>query len=188
MKSSFNSNLSSSSGSAASTRNQLNIGAYHFLDEGNYFYGGVGNILQSSVQKISLQSSLGAGIGRYLKNTHQTHISLLGGLAWQATNYDSTTTVLHTQNVAAGLLAADLAFFRFKKTNLSVTASLFPAFSNPSRGRVYFNTNAAYYIKVFGNLSWTLSFYGNWDTRPPRNLSGSDYGSSAGLNWTFGTR
>jgi Protein of unknown function, DUF481 len=187
-KSSFNSNLSSSSGSAASTRNQLSLGAYHFLDGGNYFYGGVGNILRSSVQKISLQSSLGVGIGRYLKNTNQTRISLLSGLAWQATDYASTTVPLRTQNAAAGLLAADLAFFKFKKTNLSVTASLFPAFSNPSRGRIYFNTNASYYVKIFGNLSWTLSFYGNWDSRPPGKLPGSDYGSSSGLNWTFGSR
>ena len=30
--------------------------------------------------------------------------------------------------------------------------------------------------------------YGNWDNRPPANFSGSDYGSSSGLSWTFGIK
>ncbi len=38
------------------------------------------------------------------------------------------------------------------------------------------------------NLNWNLSFYGNWDTRPPANFSGADYGYSVGLKWTFGFR
>jgi hypothetical protein len=50
------------------------------------------------------------------------------------------------------------------------------------------NTNASYYIKLFSDLSWNFSFYGNWDNQPPPTLSGSDYGTSSGLSWTFGTR
>jgi len=33
-----------------------------------------------------------------------------------------------------------------------------------------------------------VSFYGNWDNQPPPGFSGSDYGSSSGLSWTFGLR
>ena len=91
-----------------------------------------------------------------------------------------------TQNVAAGVLATQLNFFRFKKTNLNVTGILLPAVSEP--GRVHFDTNASYYIKLFSDLSWNATFYGNFDNRPPRALSGSDYGSSSGLSWTFGNR
>jgi hypothetical protein len=43
-------------------------------------------------------------------------------------------------------------------------------------------------VKLFSNLKWNVSFYGNWDNRPPPNFSGSDYGSSSGLSWTFGNR
>jgi hypothetical protein len=84
------------------------------------------------------------------------------------------------------LIAANLQFFRFNKTNGSIQAVLMPAVSEP--GRVKFNMNASYYIKLTGNLSWTASFYGNWDNRPPNGLSGSDYGSSSGLSWTFGNK
>ena len=69
-------------------------------------------------------------------------------------------------------------------SNLSLTALLLPAVSQP--GRVFFTTNASYYIKITGNLSWNISFYGNWDNQPPANLPGSNYGTSSGLSWTFG--
>src|SRR5215472_3570027 len=29
-------------------------------------------------------------------------------------------------------------------------------------------------------------WFPNWDNRPPRNLRGSDYGTTSGLTWTFG--
>jgi hypothetical protein len=84
------------------------------------------------------------------------------------------------------MLAGNVKLFKFNKTNLSVTASVFPALSQP--GRVYTNLNVAYYIKIVSNLSWNASFYGNWDNQPPPTFSGSDYGTSSGLSWTFGNR
>ena len=84
------------------------------------------------------------------------------------------------------MIATDIKIFVFKKTNLNVRAYLVPSLSED--GRIRFNTNASYYLKLFKNLSWNLSFYGNWDTRPPANFSGSDYGYSVGMKWTFGDR
>jgi hypothetical protein len=111
---------------------------------------------------------------------------VIRGLGWQATDYTPSAISGGTQNIAAGLIAAQIKLFKFKKTNLDVTASLLPAISDP--GRVRFNTNVTYYLKLFRNLSWNLSFYGNWDNQPPAGLSGSDYGSSSGLSWIFGNR
>jgi hypothetical protein len=130
----------------------------------NYFYSGIGNFLQSSEQGITLESALGGGIGRYLKNTNHASISVLGGFAWEGTDYKPSIVPQGTQNLAAAMIAADVKLFRFNKTNRSVTATLFPAISEP--GRVHFNTNATYYVKIFSNLSWNVSFYGNWDNRP----------------------
>ena len=84
------------------------------------------------------------------------------------------------------LIAAEMKFFRFNKTNLGVTATAFPALNEP--GRIFLNTNVMYYIKITGDLSWNISLYGNWDNQPPPNFSGSDYGTSSGLGWTFGNR
>jgi putative salt-induced outer membrane protein YdiY len=133
-----------------------------------------------------LQSTVGGGIGRYFKNTNRTNIALVFGPAWQNTDYQQSDIPVINQNVAAVLFYGQAQFFKFSKTNLDVTAALLPAFSDP--GRVRFNTNVSYYIKIVSNLKWNVSFYGNWDNRPPSGSSGSDYGTSSGLSWIFGLK
>jgi hypothetical protein len=183
---SFSSTLSSSTGASASTRNLVGAQATHLLPWNHWFYGGLGNFLQSSEQEINLQTTLGAGVGRYLKHTNHATISLLGGFGWQNTQYQHTLVPLGQQNVATALITGDAKLFRFNQTALEVKATLLPAVSQP--GRVYFSMNTTYYVKIFSNLTWDISFYGNWDNRPPANFPGSDYGTSSGLGWTFGNR
>jgi Protein of unknown function, DUF481 len=180
---SLNSTLSSSTGTTASTRNQFDFDAYRLLRWNNWFYKGLGGVLQSSEQGIVRQTTFGGGVGRYLKNSNLSRVSVLAGLAGQNTAYQQA---IASQNLTFGVVAADLQFFRFDKTNGSVKALLMPGISDPSR--VKFNLNATYYVKLTGNLSWNVSFYDNWDSQPPPGLSGSDYGSSSGLSWTFGNQ
>jgi len=185
-KANFSSTLSSSTGTNPSTRNSLGLSALRLLPWNNWFYSGIGNFLESSEQGINLQSTLGGGIGRYLKNTNRASIALLGGVAWQQTRYQPTVVPLGSQNVASALIGADVRLFKFDKTNLTATANILPALSQP--GRVRFDTDVSYYIKLISNLSWNITFYGNWDNRPPAGFSGSDYGTSSGLSWTFGLK
>ena len=180
---SLNSSLSASTGATASTRNQLDLDVYRLMRWNNWFYAGLGGILQSSEQGIVHQTTFGGGVGRYLKNSNVARISVLAGFSGQNTAYQQHIV---SQNLASGVVAADLEFFRFDKTNGSVTAVLMPGISDPSR--VKFNLNATYYIKLTGKLSWNISVYDNWDSQPPPGLSGSDYGSSSGLSWTFGNK
>jgi hypothetical protein len=182
----FNSSFTSNSGASVSTRNQTDLDTMRLLRWNNWFYAGYVSFLQSSVQDISLQTTLGGGIGRYIKNTNRVSISALGGLGWQNVGYGQSAVDQGAQNTAVVFVATDIKAFKFKKTNLDITASVVPAISQP--GRVHFNTNAAYYIKLFSDLSWNFSFYGNWDNQPPPTLPGSDYGTSSGLSWTFGNR
>jgi len=181
----ISSNLSKASGATTSTRNQLSVGGVHLLPWNNYFYGAFDGFLQSTEQGISVQNTLGGGIGRYLTNTNRTTISVLGGIAWQHTRYNPTVVPVATQNNATAMINVDAKLFRFNKTNLDLNAILLPSLSQP--GRVYFSTNASYYIKLIGGLSWNVSFYGNWDSQPPGSLPGSDYGTTSGLSWTFGS-
>jgi Protein of unknown function, DUF481 len=183
---SFNSSFASSSNANVATRNQVDLSAMKLLPWNNWFYLGAGDFLQSSVQGIDLQTTLGGGVGRYLRNSNQASLYVLGGFAWQNARYTTFTPGQRAQNAAAALVTAELKLFRFKKTDLDISAVVLPGISEP--GRIRANTNASYYIKLFSDLSWNLSFYGNWDNQPPPTLSGSDYGTSSGLSWTFGNR
>jgi len=180
----LSSSLSSSTGSTASTRNSLDLSSLRLLRRRDYFYSGGASFLQSSEQGISLQTTVGGGLGRYFRNNSHEVISLLGGFAWQRIVYDQSVSVQANQNLMAALIAAEVGIFRFNKTNLSLTASIFPVLTDP--GRVRLNANASYYVKLFSNLTWNTSFYGNWDNHPPPNFVGSDYGFSSGFGWTFG--
>jgi uncharacterized protein DUF481 len=182
----YNSTLSSSTGRSPSTRNEINLNVERLLRWNNWYYAGIDDFLQSSEQGIQLQSSIGGGIGRYLVNDNRSTISVLGGLVWQRINYQQMIVPSLTQNAASGLIGAEVRLFRFNKTNLSVSASLLPSLTQS--GRVHFNINTSYYVKLWSNLTWNVSFYGNWDNRPPPNFSGSDYGSSSGVSWKFGNR
>jgi Protein of unknown function, DUF481 len=181
---SYMTNVSANSGSSTSTRNQLDLTATRLLRWSNYFCGGLVDLLQSSTQDINSQTTLGAGVGRYLVRSNRATWSVLGGMSWQNTVYGGGTTTIPNQNLAAAIVASELKIYRFKKTNLAVSAYVFPALSEP--GRVRFNTNATYYLKLFSDLNWNVTFYGNWDNNPPGKLSGSDYGTTSGLSWTFG--
>jgi hypothetical protein len=183
---SYSSNLSASSGADTAMRNQVNLSAYRLLRRTNYYVSGFGGLLQSSVQGIHLQSSAGAGIGRFLKNTNRTRFTVLGGMVWQSTKYNPSVVPVGTQQVYGAITTSQLNLYMFNKTNLSLTVTAIPALSD--RGRVFYSTNASYYLKLFPTLSWNLSFYGNKDTRPPTGFKGSDYGYTSGIQWTFGYR
>ena len=180
----FNSALSSNSGANTSTRNQLNVDAYHLLPWKNYFYAGQVGFLQSTEQGIDLRTNLSGGIGKYLKHSGRFSLSLLGGLGWQNTQYSPSENPETPQDILALLVNSSLRVVTFSKTNLDVSVTALPALSDP--GRFFFSTNATFYVKLFSNLTYNLSFYGNWDTEPPATYSGSDYGLSSGLGWSFG--
>jgi Protein of unknown function, DUF481 len=182
----LNSTLTSSTGASASTRNGLDFSGQRLLRRSNWFYSGVGEFLQSSEQGINLETTLGGSVGRYLKNTNNATISVAAGLAWQSTDYQQAGSQDLRQNVTAAMFVGNVKLFRFNKTNLTLDGVLLPALNDA--GRVHITTNATYYVKVFSNLKWNVSFYGNWDSKPPAGFSGSDYGTTSGLGWTFGTK
>jgi len=183
---SYDSTLSSSTGTSASSRNQVDASAYHLMRWNNWYYKGAADFLQSSVQDIDLQSTFAGGVGRYLKNTNHIAITLTGGLAYQRITYGQTVVAAPAENVTSAWFSGQVKLYKFDRTNLTVAASLLPALSDP--GRVHFNLNTSYYVKIWSDFKFNISFYGNWDTRPPLTFSGSDYGTSTGLSWTFGNR
>jgi hypothetical protein len=147
---------------------------------------GLVGFLQSSVQGIQMQESFGGGIGKNIVNNGSNFFTVYGGFAWQKIDYQESVLPASTQKVTTALLGTQLKLFRFDKTTLTTTAILLPALSQP--GRVQFNVNTAYYVKIWGKLDWNLTFYGNWDNQPPPGFTGIDYGTTSGLSISFGNQ
>ncbi len=182
----FSSNLQATEGVRSTTRNEFRTRFDKYLRNRKFFVtGGVG-FLQSSEQSISLQSSVVGGIGYNFIDSRQMKISLIGGMGWQRTSYDRENDLTEIQNQAAVLIGTDIRYYRFKKAGLSFQASVLPSVSEP--GRIFYKVNNNFYYKIFPRLTFNISFYGGWDSRPPFGLSGSDYGTTTGLGWTFGNK
>ena len=180
----YNSNLTANTGASTSSRNQLTVSAQKLLRWNNWYYTGIASFLQSSVQGIQLQDTFGGGVGRNIVNNGGTFFTVYGGFAWQQINYKQSIFPGQTQQVTAGLLGTQFKLFRFSKTTVTVSANVLPAISEP--GRVQFNLNTSYYVKLWGQLNWNFTLYGNWDNRPPPGFATSDYGASSGLSISFG--
>lgn len=182
----YSSNLSSNSSSNVSTRNDVTLSVQRRMRWNNWYYTGMADFLQSSVQGIQLQDTFGGGIGRTLKNTGRTFFTVYGGFGWQQIDYEQRVLAGPTQQVTSGLIGTQLRLFRFDRTNLTINATLLPAITDP--GRIHFNLDATYYVKLWRKLNWNCTFYGNWDNRPPPGFSTSDYGASSGISMNFGSR
>jgi hypothetical protein len=183
---SYNSSFSSTNNTSAVTRNETQLTGQRLLRWNNWYYAGLADFLQSSEQGIRLQSTFGGGVGRYIKNTNNTMISVYGGVAWENIAYHQQIVQAADQQVTSALIVGEMKLFRFDKTNLDLTATLLPAVSKP--GRMHTNVNVTYYIKLWSKFTWNFSFYGNWDNQPPPGFSGSDYGTSSGISYKFGNR
>jgi hypothetical protein len=70
----------------------------------------------------------------------------------QRTNYNQSVFPQPRQYVSSAMVDVELKLFRFTKTNLRIVTDIFPAISDP--GRVYVATNASYFVKLYGKLSW----------------------------------
>jgi len=183
---SYCSNFTSNTGSSPSKRNEIASSAQRLMRWNNWYYTGLADFLQSSVQGIQLQSTFGGGIGRYIKNTGGTSFAVYGGFAWQEIDYEQAILPATTQQVTSGLIGTQLKLFRFDRTTLTVSADFLPAISEP--GRMHFNLKSSYYVKLLGKLDWNFTFYDTWDNRPPPGFASSDYGASSGISLTFGNR
>jgi len=180
----YTSNLSASAGANVSTRNELNFSGQKDLRWNNWYYTGVADFLQSSVLGVQLQSMFGGGVGRNIVNTGASFFTVYGGFAWQQINYQQAIQPAQTQQVTSALVGTQVKLFRFDRTTLTLNANVLPALNDP--GRVIFNFNAAYYLKLWGKLKWNCSFYSNLDNRPPPGFATSDYGATTGLSVSFG--
>jgi hypothetical protein len=84
------------------------------------------------------------------------------------------------------LIGSSVKLFQFDRTTLTASVNFLPAISQP--GRIHWNLRSTYYVKLWGKLNWNFSVYNTFDNRPPPGFAGSDYGTSSGLNLSFGNR
>ena len=184
---SLNSNLSYFDGEKTLTHNEIRTRAYRLLrSKRNFVTGGVG-FLQSSNSGIKLETDIIGGFGHFFVNSNRAKIAITGGLGFARTQYEAPGVPVNTvQNSIAGMISTEIRYSKFKRTGFVLHASFLPSLNDP--GRFYFRMDQKYYVKIFNDITWNISVFGNWDSRPPFALNNSDIGLSSGIGWKFGSR
>ena len=166
---------------SSTTRKEFNFDYRKQLTQ-RWFAGGFLNFLSSDQQSLSLRTSIGGLIGRNLKQTENTRLSLLGGLAGTRENYSASVGKPKTTNADA-LAGLDFNTFRFKTTDITTRLYFFPSLTTP--GRMRLQANSDLHIKIVSDLYWGFHLYENFDSKPPVRADKNDLGVSTSLGWKF---
>lgn len=173
--------FSGQSRGTSNARNQLTLDYRKQLSP-RWYAGGLFDLLRSDQQSLTLRTTTGGLIGRNLKQTERTRISLFGGLAGTRENYSAPTGRPQTINADA-LVGLDFNTFRFTTTDISSRLSLYPSLTTPGRTRMQFKSDLR--IKLVKDLYWGLHLYENFDSKPPVEADKNDLGVSTSLGWKF---
>ena len=147
-----------------------------------WYAGGVFDLLHSDQQSLDLRTSVGALLGRNLKQTENTRLSIFGGLAGNREKYSTSTGSPESTNADA-MAGADFITFRFGKTDLRSRISLFPSLTTPGRMRLQATSNLKF--KIARDLYLGFHVYENFDSKPPVRADKNDLGISTSLSWKF---
>jgi putative salt-induced outer membrane protein YdiY len=147
-----------------------------------FYVGGLFDLLQSDQQSLKLRTSIGGLVGRNLRQTESSRLSVFGGVVGTRENY--STLLGKPESINADALAGvDLNIFRFKTTDISSRFSLFPSLTTP--GRMRLQTTSNLHIKIVKDLYWGFHLYENFDSKPPVRADKNDLGVSTSLGWKF---
>ena len=173
----------SGGGNLSDLRNNLQLDLIRQLRSPRNFYAGLADFLQNDEQQLDLRTTFGGAVGHMFRYTNNSFIAAFGGLDWNRERYSSEATVGRTGESAEAILGTQVNFYRFKTTNILADARVYPSLTDP--GRVRFDLNTSLKLRLAKDLYWRFGYYLNFDSRPPQNLSKTDYGSTSSLGWTF---
>ena len=155
-------------------------GTYTKFLRSRWFWQGSGGFERNEELGLNLRTLVAATAGRYLIQNPTLRLELSGGLAgnWED-RQDSTTTS------AEGLISSSLEIFKhtLPVTRLSASVNVFPGITESGRLRV--NTNISLRNEIIRSVFWDLTFFSNFDNRPPEGFSEDDYGIVTSIGASF---
>lgn len=156
------------------------IGTYTRFLRNRWFWQGSGGLERNEELGLNLRTLVAATAGRYLIQNPTLRLELNAGLAgnWEDRE-DGTSTS------AEGLVRSSLEIFKHRLpiTRLSANVNVFPGITESGRMRV--NTDITLRNEIVRSVFWDLTFFSNFDNRPPEGASKDDYGIVTSIGASF---
>jgi hypothetical protein len=145
--------------------------------------GGAVSLEHNEELGLDKRSSLTAMGSRYVLETNRTVVRLSAGLSGTRETYlgsDSTSYNLE--------LPLEFYYSRFQfhnpESSIEIWGALYPNLTTGGRYRASVTTSLDH--EVYRDLHFVISFYYDYDSKPPRDSAKDDYRLSTSLKWTFG--
>ncbi len=178
---SYTASFSGQSGGTSTNLFEVQAFGQRYLNRNSYLIA-LSDFLHSSQQDLVLRTTLGGAYGRYFIRNSQNYLRWFVGADFTQASYQSGLAQPMQQN-AELLLGAEYQLFHFDRYTLQSQSLVFPGLSD--FGRVRFTTNDVFSIKLSNNFYLNVSFWDNFDSRPPLNAKKNAQGISTGLGWSF---
>jgi len=166
----------------SSQRHSLNFG-YQRLWPERWFTGGVLRLNRNDELGLNLRTSVGAGGGRYLRQTNSSIVSFIGGLQLSRENLNSG---IENEDTVEAFLTLGWDWFRYDSPefDLSTQLQLIPNLTNSGRVRAEFDVSMRW--ELIPDLFWELGFYDSFDSDPVvPGAEKNDYGITTSLGYGF---
>ena len=181
VKLSGSSAFSHRSGANNSGRNNLEFLYLKSITD-HWFVANTATLLNSNQQDLILRATGGGGLGRDFLRSGTVGLLALAGVVFSRERYSSTVGDQPRKNAEA-LFQIQFSKSTFRKVQFNGKFIAYPNLTSP--GRVRLGAESSFKLEIVRNLFWKLSFYENYDNRPPVNASKNDFGTSTSLGWTF---
>jgi Protein of unknown function, DUF481 len=173
----------SGGGSAQNLRFDLLTNVTRQLHSPRNVYMGLLGFQHNGEQELDLRTTVGGAVGHNFQMTNNSFIAAYIGADWNNEHYADDAPSEQLENSAEAVVGTQFNFFRFRTTNFLVNTQIYPSLTD--LGRVRLDLNAAVKLRLARRLYWSVSYYLNYDSRPPQNLNHSDFGTAGSIGWKF---
>jgi hypothetical protein len=173
---------SDSEDNESSQRHSLDL-AYTRLWPERWFTGVIVGLERNDELGLDLRTSIGAGGGRYLRQTNSTILSLTGGLQLSRENVAGN---LEDEDTVEAFATLAWDWFRYDTPELDFSTNLQIIPNLTDTGRVRAELDVSMKWEMIEDLFWQLEFYDSFDSDPVvPGAEENDYGVITSLGWEF---
>ena len=155
-------------------------GTYTKFLRNRWFWQGLAGLERNEELGLNKRILAGATAGKYLIRSPTLRLELSAGLVenWEDRQDGTSQSV-------EGLISSSLEIYNYTLpvTRLSARINLFPGITEPERLRV--GVNISLRNEVVRSVFWDLTFFSNYDNRPPETASEEDYGIVTSIGASF---
>lgn len=166
----------------SSQRHSLDL-SYLRLRPERWFTGAVVRLDRNDELGLDLRTSVGAGVGRYIRQTNSSIVSLVGGLQLSRENLNSG---IEDEDTVEGFFTLAWDWFRYDTPELDFSTQLqvIPNLTDTGRVRAEFDVSMKW--ELIPDLFWELGFYDSYDSDPVvPGAEKNDYGITTSLGYGF---